>query len=66
MFIDASVGRKRRSILLLDDGTVVATCINPMTLLKRFMLNNADDLPTDAAADDALDLIEMDEEGELE
>lgn len=65
MFIDASVGRSFRSILLMDDGTVIASCISPMTLLKRFTLTS-DELPTDAAADDAMDLIEVDGEDDEE
>ena len=63
MFIDASLGRHYRSILLLDDGTVVASCIKPLTLLKRFSLT-PDQFPTDASADDAMDLIEVDEDEE--
>jgi len=63
MFIDASLGRHYRSILLLDDGTVVASCIKPLTLLKRFSLT-PDQFPTDASADDAMDFIEVDEDEE--
>ena len=65
MFIDASVGRRFRSILLLDDGTVVASCIKPLTLMKRFSLT-PDQFPTDPVADDAMDLIEVDEDEETE
>lgn len=61
MFIDATLGRRYRSIMLLDDGTIVASCIKPLTLLKRFSLT-PDQFPTDAAADDLMDLIEVDEE----
>lgn len=62
-FIDATLGRHYRSILLLDDGTIVASCIKPLTLMKRFALN-PDQFPSDAEADDAMDLLEMDEEEE--
>ena len=65
MFIDASLGRNHRSVILLDDGTVVVSCIKPLTLLKRFSLS-PDQLPTDAAADDAMDLIGMDDDEEDE
>lgn len=64
-FIDASRGRSHRSILILDDGTVIASCKTPMTLLKRFSLDPAD-LPTDFRSDDAEDLLEFDEEEETE
>ena len=65
MFIDASLGRHYRAILLLDDGTVVASCIKPLTLMKRFSLT-PDQFPTNAEEDDALDLIELDEDEEVE
>ena len=63
-FIDASRGRSHRSILLLDDGTVVASCKTPTTLLRRFSLDPKD-LPTDLRADDE-ELLEFDEEEEQE
>ena len=62
-FIDASRGRSHRSILLLDDGTAIASCITPMTLLKRFSLD-PDKLPTDFRKDDSEELLEFDEEEE--
>lgn len=65
MFVDASLGRHYRSVLLLDDGTVVVSCIKPLTLMKRFALT-PDQYPTSAVADDAEDLIEMDEDEEEE
>ena len=64
-FIDASRGRSHRAILLLDDGTVIASCKTPMTLLRRFSLN-PEDLPTDFRADDGEELLEFDEEEEME
>ena len=64
-YIDASRGRSHRSILLLDDGTVIASSKTPMTLLKRFSLDPSD-LPTDFRIDDAEDLLEFDEEEEQE
>lgn len=60
-FIDASRGRSHRAILILDDGTVIASCKSPMTLMKRFSLN-PDEMPTDFRADDAEELLEFDEE----
>lgn len=64
-FIDASRGRSHRAILILDDGTVIASTKTPMTLLKRFSLDPSE-LPTDFRADDAEDLLEFDEENEEE
>lgn len=62
-FVDATLGRHFRSVLLLDDGTIIVSCIRPLTLMKRFSLD-PEQFPTDAAEDDAMDLIEMDEEEE--
>lgn len=64
-FIDATLGRHYRSILLLDDGTIVASCIKPLTLMRRFALT-PDMFPNDAAEDDATDLLELDEDEEVE
>ena len=66
-FIDCTRGRSHRAILILDDGTVLASTKTPMTLLKRFMLE-ADQLPTDFRDDDAEELLEFDgvDEGGLE
>ena len=64
-FIDASRGRSHRAILILDDGTVIASIITPMTLLKRFSLN-PEDLPTDFRSDDAEELLEFDDEEDQE
>lgn len=64
-FIDATLGRPYRSVLLLDDGTIVTSCIKPLTLMKRFALN-PDQFPTSAEEDDAMDLLELDEEEETE
>ncbi len=58
-FIDASRGRHHRSVLLLDDGTAIASCISPMTLMKRFSLN-PEDLPTDYKVDDEEELLDFD------
>ena len=64
-FIDASRGRGHRSILVLDDGTVVASMISPLTLLKRFSLEPSE-LPTDYKVDDEEELLGFDEEEETE
>ena len=61
MLIDASLSRKHRSILLLDDGTVVISCIRPFTLLKRFSMT-PDQFPETPEEDDAMELLELDEE----
>ena len=63
-FLDASRGRSHRSILMLDDGTVIASCITPMTLLRRFSLDPTE-LPNDFRSDDEEEMLEFDEE-ELE
>lgn len=63
-FLDASRGRSHRSILILDDGTVIASCITPMTLLRRFSLDPTE-LPNDFRSDDEEEMLEFDEE-ELE
>jgi len=59
-FIDCTRGRSHRAILILDDGTVLASTKTPMTLLKRFSLD-ASELPDDFRKDDAEDLLEFDE-----
>jgi len=61
-FLDASRGRSHRSILMLDDGTVIASCITPMTLLRRFSLDPSE-LPNDFRSDDEEEMLEFDEEG---
>ena len=63
-FLDASRGRSHRSVLMLDDGTVIASCITPMTLLRRFSLDPTE-LPNDFRSDDDEEMLEFDEE-ELE
>ncbi len=60
-FIDATLGRHYRSVLLLDDGTIVTSCIKPLTLMRRFALN-PEQFPSDPVEDDATDLLELDEE----
>lgn len=64
-FIDATLGRHYRSILLLDDGTIVSSCIKPLTLMKRFALN-PEQFPSSAADDDASELLETDDDDEFE
>lgn len=61
MYIDASRGRSFRSVIILDDGTVITSCISPMTLLKRFSAPE-DQLPDDYKEDDAYELLEFNEE----
>lgn len=60
-FIDTTRNRKFRAILLLDDGTVISSCISVMTLLKRFY-RNPDAIPDSAEDDDAEELLEFNEE----
>lgn len=42
-YIDATVGRTIKSLLLLDDGSVMVSAIKPKTLLKRFMSYSDDE-----------------------
>lgn len=64
-FIDCSRNRSFRSILLLDDGTVIASCISVMTILKRFYRTaEGEKLPISAEADDAEDLLDFNDEEE--
>jgi len=65
MHIDASRGRQWRSLLLLDDGTVITSATNIMTLLKRFR-EKPDKVPDDYMQDDAADLLESDDDEEDE
>lgn len=64
-FIDCTRGRSHRAILILDDGTVLASTKTPMTLLKRFSLDTSE-LPTDFREDDAEELLDFDDMGEEE
>lgn len=61
-FIDCTRGRSHRAILILDDGTVLASTKTPMTLLKRFHLDPTE-MPDDFRTDDAEELLEFDEVG---
>lgn len=64
MYIDASRGRPFRSLLLLDDGTVITSAISIMTLLKRFM-SPPDFAPADYREDDLEDILDFNESEEL-
>ena len=41
-FVDASVGRKTRSLLLMDDGTLIMSAITSQTLLGRLNSEKAE------------------------
>ena len=61
-YIDASRGRPFRSEILMDDGTVITSCIGVMTLLKRFSVI-PDSYPANYWEDDmAAELLEQDED----
>lgn len=62
MHIDASRGRLYRSLLILDDGTVITSAISVQTLMKRFMTSPADLARGEYAYDDAEDMIDFNEE----
>lgn len=55
-FIDASRGRKFRSVLMMQDGVVVASAISPSTLIKRFAedisVNYMDELSSQEGMED--------------
>lgn len=59
MYIDASRGRKFRSIVVMDDGTVISSAISVMTLLQRFM----DDSYSNVKNGEDIDFMFEDEEG---
>lgn len=60
MYHDARMGRKFKSLIVLDDGTVIASCITPRTLMRRFNQGEPNNLGKDEEDDDA----EEEEEGE--
>lgn len=61
-YVDASRGRPFRSEILMDDGTVITSCIGVMTLLKRFS-EVPESYPTNYWEDDmAAELLEQDED----
>ncbi len=65
MHIDASRGRLYRSLIIMDDGTVVTSAISVMTILKRFNASLADEQPTESYDDEA-DMLAFDPEDEEE
>jgi regulator of extracellular matrix RemA (YlzA/DUF370 family) len=64
VYIDASRGRNIRSVLLMDDGTVVTSALNVMTVLKRFSVDQEDFTP-DYQDSDAEDMLEFNDEDEV-
>lgn len=42
LFVDASVGRKTRSLILMDDGTVLFSAVSAPTLLNRLNSERAE------------------------
>lgn len=62
MHIDASRGRVFRSMLILDDGTVITSAISVQTLMKRFNRPLADEV--DDSWDESDALLEFDEQNE--
>ena len=67
-YIDGSRGRPTRSMLLLDDGTVVTSALNVKTIYKRFSIDQEDFTPDYKTSDteDMLseDILETDEDEE--
>lgn len=53
-FYNAAMGHRQRSVLLLDDGTVIISTIKPFTLMKRLnMVEGQTEPDADDAADEA-------------
>ena len=61
-FVDASVGRKVRSIILMDEGLIVLSAISSKTLLRRLNFSvedpTTDDEPEDMEYVDTVNLLE--------
>jgi regulator of extracellular matrix RemA (YlzA/DUF370 family) len=51
-FHSAAAGRKGRSQILLDDGTVIISCIKPKTLMARLNGEAADNIREEEEDDD--------------
>lgn len=52
-FHNATLGHKHRSLIILDDGSVIISTIKPMTLMKRLnSIDMAEDEPEDMEDDD--------------
>lgn len=64
MHIDASRGRLYRSMLILDDGTVVTSAISVQTLLKRFNQTYMEEAGYDPADDQSEDMLDFDPDEE--
>lgn len=64
-FIDASRGRSHRALLMLDDGTVIASTITTATLTKRFNMK-PEDIQNDFQDENEMERLESDEENEEE
>ena len=60
-FHNATLGHKYRSIIVMDDGTVVVSTIKPMTLMKRL---NSVEMITDEPEDIEEEAAEEGEESE--
>ena len=54
-FIDATRGRKFRSVLMMHDGVVVASAISPATLIKRFAENVSVDYMDDLSSQEGME-----------
>lgn len=55
--IDATRGRHIRSVILMDDNTVITSSIKPMTLMKRFSVPY-DKMNFDSDYDDESDYLD--------
>ena len=60
IYHDARMGRKFKSLIVLDDGTVIASCITPRTLMRRFNQGEPNNLGKEEEEDDDAE----EEEGE--
>ena len=62
LYIDASRGRKIRSVICAEDGVVWTSAISPMTLLKRFSEETANYSDKEALEKDMEDFVLAEEE----
>ena len=50
--IDASFGRKTRSVIVMDNGWIILSALQPETISHRIVSAGSDDFPSDAAEEE--------------
>ena len=64
-FHNATLGHKHRSLIVLDDGSVIISTITPMTLMKRLnSIDAPDDEPEEIEEIEELEEDEDEDEGD--